>query len=294
MQKFVLAEITTKDNLVHQGIFFSPSTPTKKAILWVHGLTSRFYGDVGVMNLFAQACEEEGWGFASFNNRGHDIVTSIRKVDKRKKTGYARTTGGAGYEIFSQSIHDIGAAISFLASKGFSQIYVAGHSTGANKACYYAATKRDPKVAGIVLAGPMSDRSEYTRKKSTYTKLKEQMEEKIKNGEEQELLTRKDFFALTPNRWMSLYVPGSHEDVFNYMDKNNSLILFSQIRKPLLVVFSELDEHADRPMKKIKEVFDARAKSKIYKSIILPGATHSYAGKEKEFVSAVTSWIKTL
>lgn len=296
MQIFNLVETATKDKLVHQGIFFKPSKPGKKAILWVHGITGRFYGSVALMNEFAEMCESKGFGFASFNTRGHDIVASVQRVDKRKKSGYAHVTAGASYENFTDSVYDLDASIAFLVANGFSEIIILGHSTGANKTCYYAAVKKDERVEGIILAGPMSDRSEYAKKQKIYARIKKEMEKKVKAGKGNVLLTSKDFFPLsiTPKRWMSLYAPGSAEDVFNYMDTKNVLTQFSRIRKPLLVVLSEKDEYADRPIKKIRHVFDTHAQSPSYKSVVIPDTNHKYMGKEKEFVHAVTSWVSSL
>ena len=56
---FELVETVTKDKLVHQGIVSVPEKHGKKAILWVHGLTGRFYGDPLLMNLFAETCEKK-------------------------------------------------------------------------------------------------------------------------------------------------------------------------------------------------------------------------------------------
>jgi alpha-beta hydrolase superfamily lysophospholipase len=84
MTAFSLSEITTADKLIHQGIFFNPSKPGKKAILWVHGLSSTFYSHIELLNEFAKQSEVNGFGFAAFNNRGHDAISGARKLDKRK------------------------------------------------------------------------------------------------------------------------------------------------------------------------------------------------------------------
>lgn len=294
MHTFQLAEIITKDKLVHQGIFFQPKHPQKKAMLWVHGLTGRFYGDVELINQFAEACEKQGFGFASFNTRGHDIISGIRKIDKRKKTGFAHLTLGAGFERFEDSVFDIQAGISFLAKQGFSQIIVVGHSTGANKVCYYAATRQDPRVLGIVLAGPMSDRHSRNTDKKAYKKNLSLMQRLMNEKKDDKLLAGFHFFPMTPKRWLSLLAEGSSEDIFNYGDSKGTLKTFQKIRKKLLVVLSENDETADRPIAMIKKAFDVHAKSSSYKSIVIPAATHSYTGKEKEFVKEVVSWAAAL
>lgn len=84
MKQFYLAEIVTKDKLIHQGLFYKPTNLGKKAILWVHGLSSTFYGNTKLLEAFGEYCEKEGIGFAVFNNRGHDVVTGIKKTIRKK------------------------------------------------------------------------------------------------------------------------------------------------------------------------------------------------------------------
>ncbi len=293
MKQFYLVEVVTKDKLIHQGMYVKPKKSGKKAILWVHGLTGRFYGDVNLMNLFAEACETKGMGFASFNNRGHDVVANIRKIDKRKRGGYRHAMYGAGLERFEDCVFDIDAGVTFLVEQGFTDVILVGHSTGANKVCYYACSKRDPRVVGVVLAGPMSDRFSQNTDKVNYKTNVALMKKLVREGKGDEILTR-HFFPMSAKRWLSLLAPHSKEDVFNYGDKTNVLSAFRCIRKPLLVVFSGIDETADRPIGAIKKIFDQHARAKSYTSAIILGATHSYAGKEKELVTIVTNWVASL
>jgi len=290
MKSFFLAEIATRDGIVHQGIFSKPEKSSQRALLWIHGLTSRFYGDVTFMNVFAKECGKKGMGFASFNTRGHDMVTGFHRVDAPNMY----RTIGAGLEKFEECVFDIDAAISYLVSQGFSEIVLVGHSTGANKACYYAATQNDPRVIGVVLSGPLSDRysSGYTPEK--HQEYKTFMQKKIKDGKGDELLFGHDFFPLSPSRWMSLYVEGSAEDVFNYADGDKALKAFSKITKPLMVVIGQKDHHATLPIQEIQKLFDSHTKSKQYRSFLVPEALHSFEGKEKEVVDAIITWVGTI
>lgn len=292
--KFELVEIVTKDLMVHQGIFFAPKKRAQKAILWVHGLTGRFYGDPRLMNVFAQFCEKHHLGFASFNNRGHDMVAGLRKVDTDAPEGYRHVTMGAGMETFEDCVFDIDAAVTFLARQGFTQIYLAGHSTGANKVCYYGATKQDPRVSGVVLAGPISDRLSQQRDKLTYQKNILVAKALIAAGKGDVLQLHRHFFPITPKRALSLLAPNSAEDVFNYGDTTGALGEFSKITTPVLIILSGNDELVDRPVRMIKQAFDRHSKSKQYMSKIIPDTTHGFTGKEKEFVSLVVKWAASL
>ena len=266
----------------------------KRSVLWVHGLTGRFTGDVKTMNLLAEACIQKGMAFASFNNRGHDIISSIRKVDPNAATGMTHVTIGAGMEEFSESVFDIDAGVSFLVSRGYTEVVLAGHSTGANKVCYYAANTKDPRVIGVILAGPISDRLSERTDKVRYDENMKIVRELIDSDKGEGLLTKIHWFPLSARRAWSLLGPNTKEDVFNYGDEKNVLETFHNITSPVLIVLSGSDEAADRPVTEIRKVFDEHTGAKNYRSVIIPDATHGYKDKEKEFVDAVVSWSAAL
>jgi alpha-beta hydrolase superfamily lysophospholipase len=294
MKPFYISEIKTKDGLLHQGIYFAPKQLRKRAVLWVHGLSAAFYNDINLYEAVTNACEKEGWGFALFNNRGHDLIAGIRKYDGTPPNGYSYYPGGAGNEIFEECIFDIDAGVDFLVEKGFTEVVIVGHSTGANKACYYAATEKNSHVVGVVLLGPMSDRLETSISQEKHKQDLELMYQLIKDGKGDELLLGYHFFPITPKRYISLFEPGSTEDVFDYGDQKPTMTSFSAIKLPLLVVLAENDEAADRPMREIKKVFDSHATSEQYKSVIIPDALHKFHDKENNVATAIVDWVKTI
>lgn len=292
MNTWELAEITTKDRLVHQGLVFIPRARSKRALLWVHGLTSTFYNNTQLLQEFHAACERDDMGFAIFNTRGHNAVTDVRKIDKRRSKGYTHTPAGAGYETFTDSTYDIQAGITHLLSRGVSEVIVCGHSTGANKVCYFAGTKRHSQVAGVVLVGPLSDRlgadPEVLARQLLF------MQGLVREGRGDELLFGYHYFPITPKRFLSLMSRNSAENTFDYGDPEPKLETFSRITIPMLVVLNGADEHLDRPAEDVKATFDTYARSKLYKSIILPKALHSFAGMEADVVKVIIDWVKEL
>ena len=284
----------TKDNLVHQGIYFEPKKKRNTALLWIHGLTGKFYSHPKAFGLFTDACEFLGFGFAAFHTRGHDYMTSAKKIDNKNPKGYTYVTIGASTETFIECVLDIDAAISFLVRHGFEKVVLIGTSTGANKACYYAAMVEDKRIGGVILTGPMSDRYSVDTDQETHVKHKAIMEKKIAEGKGDEILMGYDFFPLTPNRWMSLLGEGSPEDVFNYRDPIGALSTFEKIKAPLLVIFGGADEHADRSVREIRSAFDAHARSSVYKSVVIDNADHGFTGKEKELGESIIGWVAAL
>lgn len=294
MKQFYLTEIVTKDKLIHQGVFFKPKNFGKRAILYVHGLTSTFYGSVRMLEALAQACEKRGMGFAAFNNRGHDMIVSIRKVDKNNPKGYTHTNGGAGYEIFEDSIFDIDAGIQFLRDQGYGEIVLIGHSTGANKVCFWAATQKNEIVVGVVLASPLSDRLDTEIDKKKLKKDISFMKNLVKKGKGNELVLGYHYFPMTPKRFLSIFEPNSMEDMFDYGDEKPKLAYFSRIKKPLLVILGSRDEYLDRPVENVFEVFKRFTHSRRFQCVIIPSALHSFNGKEKEVVQTIIDWVRLL
>jgi pimeloyl-ACP methyl ester carboxylesterase len=295
MKSYYLTQITTKDQLIHQGIYFRPArTKSKTAILWVHGLMSNFYGNVEFWDNLTDSCEKSGIGFAAFNNRGHDIVVGIKKRDPRKKSGSIYTLQGASGEKFEDCIKDIEAGVQFLIAQKFSKIILVGHSTGANKVCYYAARKPNPKVVGVVLASPMSDRLIPMGGTKPAQRNLRIMQKFVRQGRGDELMTGYQFCPMTPKRFVSLYQPRSAEDVFDYGDRKPVMKDFSRIQTPLCVMLGEADEYLDRPAREVQSVFDSYTRAISYISIVIPCASHGFKKNEKIFSRLLVQWIKCL
>lgn len=292
MKQYFLTECVTKDDLIHQGVYVAPSKKSDTAILYVHGLSSMFSSHIATCDGFAEVCEQYGYGFASFNNRGFGLISGPQKKDASALTGFSHVPGGAGQENFEECVLDIDAGITFLTNQGYKKIVLVGRSTGANKACFYTGTVTDPRIVGVVLNSAVSDRLEKTPEEIAQTL--PFMKKKISEGKGDELLVGYSFFPMTPKRYLSLYEKGSKEDVFDYGDQNPTMAVYAKITLPLFVLMGGSDEHADRPVADIVAVFDRKTTSKNYKSEIVPGALHGFDGKETELAGIVCSWIATL
>ncbi len=290
MKPFLISEIQTSDGIIHHGMYFCPKKRGKRAFLWIHGLTSNFYSSIKRIDEIVTLCDTFGIGFASFNNRGHDMLASAHRLDKKSKSGYSYTTVGSGVEHFEESIYDIEASIAFLVSKGFTEIFLIGSSTGANKAVYVSTSSRNPNIKGVVLLSPLSDR--LTANIAFHKKLYLHLLQLLGLGER--LITTSAYFPGTVNRFLSLISKRSQEDVFDYGDSEPCLERFSRILQPLLVIFGEEDTLADRDIATIKKQFDSHQKSSSYKSVIISDANHGFDGKEKILAKCIIEWMKGL
>lgn len=278
----LLAKVKTRDGVALEGVVALPKRKTGTALVWLHGLSSRFSSGQPLVAELLKSCSRNGIGYFKFNTRGHDVVA------KGKKPFI-----GSAFEKFEECIHDIRAVIAFAKRLGYARIILAGHSTGANKALYYMYKTRDRSVRGIILAGPVNDIVAETKRIGRKT-----LAEGLRRAEH---LKQKDSHVLVPQRfgvysarrYISLYKPGTAENVFPYYNPRARWKELKSVRIPLAIIFGSREEHIDRPARQLIDVFENNAPSaKSFSGIIIKGANHGFRNKEKELAREIIHWIK--
>lgn len=113
--------------------------------LLVHGTGSNFY-HTGVLETFSAQASASAGGAWRINTRGHDGIVSIpgRRGSR---------PGGATHEVISECVHDLEAWTQRAAVNGRGVVLV-GHSMGAVKSIYYAATKHPSAVVAVIAINP--------------------------------------------------------------------------------------------------------------------------------------------
>lgn len=289
-----LEQITTKDGITLDGAVADAKGKKRVGILFVPGLTSNFSHARALWRGLAAAGKNRGIGVAAFNTRGHDIMAGYRRKRPGEKRGrYVML--GAAFENFKDCIYDIRAGVRFLKKRGYRTIILAGHSTGSQKSLYYLSQTRDRNVKGLVLAGPVSDISVRRRELGHgFTKNIAAAKRFMKRSGGRTLLPpsiTKEF--LSAQRYVSLFSPGSPEDVFPYYNPKAEWTALRRIKTPTLVIFGGKDEYLDRSAKETVKTFlaHAPARSRLVTAVI-KSAGHNFRGKEKDFANAIIKWIK--
>lgn len=276
-----LAQIKTRDGVTLDGAVVLPARKGNTVVVWLHGLSSKFYTGQPLIRELSQRLTQKGIGHFKFNNRGHDIAV---------KSGKNYT--GSAFEKFEDCVHDIRAVIRFAKRLGFQHIILAGHSTGANKALYYIYKTRDRAVKGLMLLSPMNDlvgeiRMIGAKKLRQAVAIAQRL-----NKKHPEALMPQRYGLYTARRYLSLYRPGSREDVFPYYNPKARWKELKSVKIPLAVVIGSRDKFRDRPAKKLVEVFRANAvRASSFTGIVIPGAPHGFQKREKELTRAVVRWI---
>lgn len=138
----------SSDGLPLEGAVIRPvgQPIADRAIVWIHGLTGKFYSRSTIM--IGRELASRGWLFVTGNNRGHDFGTVYRQAD-----GAVRLGGGA-WEHFDEAPRDIAAWIGYAARLGVQGALLLGHSLGALKVAAYQAEYQDQRVQGLIAASP--------------------------------------------------------------------------------------------------------------------------------------------
>jgi len=214
----------------------------------------------------------------AFNNRGSGTVSKVMKGDTTIR-------GGSAHEVFTDCVDDIEGAVRCARAQRPKEIFLVGHSTGCQKAVYWA-RKRGTRVRGIVLMAPVSDLS-AARKLIGRRKIARALayaRTLLRKGERHTLLPEKvwgwDVLA-DAQRFVSLYGGQSAEEIFTYWDQKRQPRLLRSVRLPMLVLLAEKDEYADRHPVEMAAWFATHIGPKSRVGIVR-GATHGFRGKENE------------
>ena len=277
----LLTSIKTRDGIILEGIAVLPKRKTKTALIWLHGLSSRFSSGQKMTQEVSSACRHAGIGYFKFNTRGSHIAS---RTDKK--------IIGGGFEKFEDCLYDIRAMIRFARTYGFTNIILAGHSTGANKALYYCHNIKDTSVKKLILLGAISD---------IVALCKEMGIKKFTNACAIASRLRKDSDALMPTqyglfsarRFWSLCHVGEKEDTFPYYDDTRRWIALESIRIPLAVIIGSRDQYLDRTPSDYLAAFKRHTLlTKRFQGIIIKGANHGFHRREKDLAKEMVTWTK--
>lgn len=278
----LLTHLKTRDGVTLDGIVTQPKHKSKTALIWLHGLTSSFYFSQTLIKKLSDECQAAHIGYFKFNMRGHDIVA-------RGQEGFLGTL----FEKFEDSVYDIRAMIRFARRLGYQNIILAGHSTGANKAVYYLHKTQDRHVKGLVLLGALNDIAAETQRVGKKEFLKNVRLAKNLQKKNPSAFFESKGFLFTANRYLSLHMPGTAEDVFPYYDQKAQWKELASIRIPISLIIGGRDEYLDIPIKKYIETFRAHATStKSFSSAIIKGANHSFRNREHALAHTIMQFIK--
>ena len=286
--------ILASDGTKMQALHYMSEKKTKRIIIHVHGMAGNFYEN-DFLEIVAGKCKDIGIDYLVFNNRGHDYVADCVRVTENGCEGYS---GGGAYEVFSECIYDIEGVLHWADENGYEEIYLEGHSSGANKIIYAfnrMSLKKEifSKIRGIILLSPCDDIGIYFEESTSEQRKKtlELADVYINEGTPEKLMPEGTFFdyILSAKTYRDCFVEGSHFDVFSYRNGTLENTDISMIKKPILVIFGGNGDFILQEVGEIEKMIKA-VKDEVTVEL-LANANHSYKGSEEELAEVIVRWV---
>ena len=272
------------------GMLFEPRRRSSRVAIFLHGTGGASVFESKRTNALAAALAREGLAYFAFNNRGAHVVRRL-----------GRDLGGMAFEKIRDCVFDIDGAVRELWSRGYRDITLVGHSTGANKVAVYDSVKRRNRVKRYVLlaggddTGMLYEQLGPRRFHASLMKARSMIHER-RGGE---LVPRA--LSSLPMSWRSFYDmanPNGDYNVFPFLEVLRDVRLSRKprfrhvrgIRKPAFYLYGEHDEYCygdvPRCVAILSEVVGPRAELAIMRD-----ADHGFSGMEAELGLILAQWI---
>lgn len=274
--------VKTEDGLTLEGLMLQPlgqPAPTE-TIIWFHGLHQKF-SEMEYVNIGRQLAAR-GFRFITANLRSHDFGTWFR-------TDKGAYLGGSAWELFSECPLDIAAWVDF-ATKDSARVVLAGHGLGGAKVVYYQAERRDPRLAGLIIASSGSLFREKMRQD-----LHPLAAKMIADGREKELLpwgTRGDRQVATISAESYMDLDRIHESLYGYQSVPPAL---ARITCPILAWYGSKEKLANKDIDDfLARVRRTATASSLVKTRKIAGVEFFYTGSEKVIAGEIERWCEQL
>ena len=278
-----LITITSRDGMTLDGIFCEPASgATPKgpvdAMLLIHGSGGSFYRVA--TKAMAEDLRNQGYACLAINTKGHDTVWSPQ--------GSGEYYGNA-LEILDNSRHDLAAGVDYLWEKGYRSIGLLGHSMGAVKVGYYAATEDDDRISTVIPISPVRLSYSYYMESEDAEEFKSIIERADRmEAEDRALELMEVRFPIA-----QMFSAASYLDKHGPAERYNLVSLAPKIKVPMLVLGGEQETHTrlrDCP----QDMITAAVNSPRAEYFIVPGGNHSLLNSLDTASARVLEWLASL
>lgn len=280
-----LVRFAATDDYALSGLLYEPRRRTQRVIVWLHGTGGASIFDSRRTNLLAAEFTRRGFAFFPFNNRGAHLM---------------RRNGGMAYERIRDCVPDIDGALRELRRRGYRDVTLVGHSTGANKIAVYDHRKpRNTVKRYVLLAG--GDDTGLTREQLGDRRFRAALARARARKNDESLVPP----ALSPlpmswRSWYDMNNPDGDYNVFPFgevirrrrISRRPLFRYVRAIRKKTLVVYGEHDEYCYGDVSRCVSILaDALGPKPNFELAIMEGADHGFSGREGEVAALIGDWI---
>ncbi|HET7320760.1 MAG TPA: DUF1749 domain-containing protein [Candidatus Saccharimonadales bacterium] len=307
--KLAFISFLSEDKLKLPGLLYIPDHQTDKAAVWLHGMgdSGAFYNPERI-NALGKALTDKGIALLAFNNRGAHDSKSLLIMDEALPEEERRYQAGTHYEKIIDSVHDIAGAAHYLKEQGYLELYLMGHSTGANKLCVYDAHAKHNPFVRYVLAGPGDDTGLFYSElgPNKFKKALAYAKQALKEGDNERVMPKyTGMYPFSAQAAADILDPEGNYNTFplyeattQRLGKKPLFAEYSQITKPMLVVYGENDEYTytgggtEAALAIFRDFTHPKALPHSA-FVAIPEADHGFHGQEDHFAKTVAAWLKS-
>jgi alpha-beta hydrolase superfamily lysophospholipase len=305
--RLTFTTILTTDKLELPTLIYTPDTTTRKAAVWLHGMgdNGSFYNPSRI-NALGHALTEKGIAFMALNNRGAHNFKRLKIADEMLPEEDRTYMGGTYNELIADCVHDIDGAAGWLKQSGYSELYLIGHSSGANKICVYDDIKKQTSpFRKYVLAGPGDDTGMFFEDfgSKRFWNALQYAASQLKDTPLKPMPKYTGMWPFSVQSSWDILNPDGRYNTFPYYEAQHERLgskplfdEFSRVQVPTHILIGSEDEYmstAGSPQQALdlfmKHTPDAMIKHHDY--TLLQGASHSFTGYEESFAKAIADWL---
>lgn len=304
--KLEFGSFPATDQVKLPGLLFTPDKPTHKAAIWLHGMRSSIFYNSTWINALGHQLTDRGIAVLAFNNRGADDAKRLRlATDKPSEEEDGRFQGGSFYELIADCVHDIDGAVEHLRQQGFSEFYLLGHSTGANKICAYDARVKSNPFSKYVLAGPGDDVGLFFEELGAkrFWQALHYAAKAVKSDPFKVMPKYTGMHPFSAQAAWDILNPDGNYNTFPFYEARTERLgskpLFAEYRaitRPTLVIIGEQDEYmttagGSQGALDILMRQTSNSMLKTHDFMLVPFADHSFHDAEATFAETVAEWL---
>lgn len=281
-----LVSFEATDGVRLSGLLFEPERRSRRAIVFLHGTGGASVFDQRRTNILADAFTRAGIAYFPFDNRGSQVVRRLRRRGRRR-----HTFGGSAHERIRESVFDIDGAARFLRKRGYRELILVGHSTGANKvAVYDHDRRRNPFRRYVLLAG--GDDTGLLRLQLGPRKFRSALARARERRNSLDLVPSS--LSSQPMSWRAFYDmanPDGDYNVFSFAQRFRSkgFRYLTRMRKPALFVYGEHDEFF--PPLAVHALADAIGPKPNVEFAVIEDADHGFSEREADLAALIFNWL---
>ena len=278
------------DGVTLGGLLFEPKRRTTRAIVWLHGTGGSSIFESGRTNLLAEEFTKAGFAYFPFNNRGATLMKHLN----------GKPRGGMAYEKIREAVFDIDGALAELRRRGYTDVTLIGHSTGANKIAVYDHYKpRNRARRYVFLAG--GDDTGMLFDQLGPRRFAQALAKARTMRTSDELVPRSISSAVMSWRaWYDMANPDGDYNVFPFLEVLRGVRLSRRakfrylraVKKPSLVLYGENDQYCYGDVSRCVSILaEAIGAKPNFELAVMGEADHGFGGHERELARVIADWI---